>query len=71
MPVNAWFVRHELEAHVQSNYQRKERDANRMYQGMVSAMKAVTMVNINGLMPDRANYAPSVKMIIPNWLRSE
>lgn len=69
--VNAYFVHHELEGAVQRNYQRKERDANAMYQSMMSAMMNVTMASLRGIQPDVMDYNPQIKMVVPEWLISD
>lgn len=66
--VYAHFIASELEGAVVANIRRKEADAERMAAGMVAHMADLSSVEIRGQTRDRADYNPTVKMELPEWI---
>lgn len=68
MPVNAYFIRHELESAVQRNYAAKESRSEAMYKGIVKTMIGVIKSEMSGLKRMTDDYIPDKKMIVPSWI---
>jgi hypothetical protein len=68
--VTVYFVRHQLEAAVQRNYQRKEQESDQMYAQLVQAMQKITMVSLGRTKNHRMEYTGTT-IEIPSWLLSE
>jgi hypothetical protein len=69
-PVNAHFIAAETEGAVVANIRRKESDAERMANAMVSHMSDLTSKTIRGSVRDRPDYNPTQNIIIPEWLKA-
>ncbi len=67
--VNVHYISSELEGAVVSNIKRKERDAERMANNMVSHMSDITSNEINGAVRDTMDYAPIIKMSLPSFMK--
>lgn len=67
-PVNVHFIASELEGAVVSNIKRKEKDAEKMADAMVSHMKDLNISDLEGTKRNTTNYNPTEKMILPNWM---
>jgi superfamily II DNA or RNA helicase len=70
-PVNVHFIASELEGAVVSNLRRKERDADHMADQMVRHMADLTSELVRGNARVRSDYAPSIPMTLPSWLKQE
>lgn len=68
-PVNVHFIASEIEGAVVQNIKRKEADADRMAMAMVEHMADLSAETIRGMVRDREDYAPSVPVALPAWLR--
>jgi superfamily II DNA or RNA helicase len=58
----------ETEGAVVRNIERKERQAQRMFEGMVDHMKEISREEIRGSERDYDGYQPTVPMEVPSWL---
>lgn len=67
-PVNVHFIASEIEGAVVANLRRKEADAERMADAMISHMADLTAANIKGIVRQKVDYEPKQKIIIPSWL---
>lgn len=67
--VNVWMIAAETEGRVVSNLQRKESDAERMAEMMVSHMQDITVAELRGTERVKTEYNAANDMIIPDWLR--
>ena len=67
-PVNVHFIAAETEGAVVSNYRRKEADAERMAAALVRHMSDISSLAVRGVERDRADYQPTLPMVIPSWL---
>ncbi|HBC95049.1 MAG TPA: helicase, partial [Pelotomaculum sp.] len=70
-PVNVYAITSNLEGAIRANLERKERDAERMIQEMVKYTRDITRRNVRQTVRETAEYNPRMKMVIPDWLRSE
>lgn len=70
-PVNVYIIISELEGEVKKNIERKEQDATRMINEMVQYTKEITKRNIRSTTREITEYNPSLKIRIPEWLRSD
>lgn len=68
--VNAWLIAAETEGRVVSNLKRKEADAERMAEMMVSHMQDITVASLRGSERVKTDYIASNEMFIPNWLEA-
>lgn len=68
--VNVHFIASEMEGAVVSNLRRKEADAERMAEMMVAHMSDLSSGLVRGVVRDRADYQPSVPMLIPDFMRA-
>jgi hypothetical protein len=67
-PVHCHLICAETEGAVVRNIERKERQATKMFEGMVDHMKAISAEEIRGSERDMDEYNPSVPMEVPAWL---
>lgn len=67
-PVNVHFIAADTEGAVVANLRRKEADAERMAQAMISHMGDLSSETIRGARRDRPDYMPKKPVIIPTWL---
>ena len=67
-PVHCHVVTSDLEGAVVSNIERKEADAQRMAEGMVSHMHQFNEQDIRGTVRSNDEYNPQMDMILPSWL---
>jgi hypothetical protein len=67
-PVNVHFIAAETEGAMVSNIRRKEADAERMAQAMVSHMSDISSETIRGAKRDRPDYMPTQPVKIPEWI---
>lgn len=70
LPVNAHFVAASIEGAVLENLKRKEADAERMGEMMVSHMADISSEIIHGASRKTDNYNPTIQMTIPNWIEA-
>jgi len=70
-PVNVNLITSNLEGAIKKNLERKEQDADLMIQEMVKYTRDITQRNVRQTVRETTEYKPQVKMIIPEWLRSE
>lgn len=70
-PVNVHFVAASTEGAVLENLRRKEADAERMAAMMVAHMADLSSEIIQGAGRATDDYAPTVPVLIPNWLQEE
>lgn len=69
--VNVHIVISELEGAVLSNIQRKEKEFQKMIDGMLEFTKNITKGNIQSSSQEKTNYDGLVKMILPTFLQEE
>lgn len=69
-PVNVHFIASEIEGAVVANLRRKEADAERMADAMVAHMADITSAEIHGVTRNKADYKPTQKIIIPEWMEA-
>lgn len=69
--VSAHFIASELEGAVIANLKRKEIQAEKMADRMVSAMADISSDNIHGATRDTDLYNPEIKMQVPSFLRGQ
>lgn len=67
--VKCYIITSDIEGAVVKNIQRKEDDATRMADMMVSNMHEINTENIRGMTRDKTGYDPQVSMKIPAWLQ--
>ena len=67
--VNCHIVTSDIEGAVVANIRRKEQDAARMAEEMVSHMRDMNEAEIRGTIRTNDAYEPGIEMIIPTWLR--
>lgn len=70
-PVNVHFIASEMEGAVVANLRRKEADADHMADQMVKHMADLTSELVRGNARVRSDYAPSIPMALPSWLKQE
>jgi len=70
-PVDVTIITSDLEGAVRVNVERKERDAEHMIQEMAKYTRDITRRNVRATVREVTEYNPTVKMKIPDWLRSE
>jgi superfamily II DNA or RNA helicase len=68
--VNVWIVTSDIEGAVVENIRRKEYDAARMAEEMVSHMHGINESDIRGTVRTNDSYSPQLEMIIPEWLET-
>jgi SNF2 family DNA or RNA helicase len=69
-PVNVHVITAETEGAVVSNIKRKEREAEETYNNMIEHMKDLNAAALHGgTVRNKTEYAPSVEMVIPDFLR--
>ena len=68
-PVHAHIVIGEREGNVVANIQRKERDMNSMFQGMIRNMSEMVQEEIFGRESTRTDYHPTMEMKLPDFLQ--
>lgn len=66
--VNAHFIAAETEGAVVANLRRKEADADRMADAMVTHMADLGAAAIRGAERTRPDYAPAKSLVLPSWL---
>lgn len=69
--VRVHVVASDAEGAVVASLQRKEEDAEEMAAQMVSAMADVSRESVRGLTRQSEDYAPTKRVRIPRWMRSE
>jgi hypothetical protein len=69
--VTVHIIQHSLEGAITTNLKRKEDDAKNMAEQMVKYMQAYSLEQLKGVKRVTVEYNPQVKMIVPDWLRSE
>jgi len=69
--VNVHIITSEAEGAVKANIERKERDANIMFDEMVKHTQKILTEEIHGTTKETIEYNPRIEMIIPEWIRSE
>lgn len=67
-PVNAHFIASEIEGAVVANLRRKEADAERMVDEMVSHMADLNSAAIHGQVRDKSGYETKQKIKLPSFL---
>jgi hypothetical protein len=67
-PVHCHVICAETEGAVVRNIERKEIQAQRMFEGMVDHMKAISAEEIRGSERDIEEYLPTMAMEVPKWL---
>ena len=70
-PVDVTIITSDLEGAVKANIERKERDAEQMIQEMAEYTRDITRRNVRATVREVTEYNPTVRMKIPDWLRSE
>lgn len=70
-PVDVHIIRSELDGQILANLRRKESDAERMTDAMASQMRDVMRSEISTATREINEYAPSTKMVVPEWMESE
>lgn len=70
-PVECHVVTSDAEGAVVSNLKRKQRDADVMASGMVAHMSEITRADLHATRRDATEYAPGVRMVIPEWIGQE
>ncbi len=70
-PVDVTVITSDLEGAVKANIERKERDAEQMIQEMAEYTRDITKRNVRATVREVTEYNPTVRMKIPDWLRSE
>ena len=69
-PVNVHIITAETEGAVVSNIKRKEREAEETYNNMIEHMKDLNAAALHGgTVRNKTEYAPSVPMVIPEFMR--
>lgn len=69
-PVDVHIVTSDIEGAVVANIERKEHDAARMAEEMVSHMHGINESDIRGTVRTNDAYSPQLEMIIPEWLET-
>ncbi len=70
-PVDVYVVRADTEGAVMANYRRKEADAARMGAIMTEMVGDAVRAEVRGLSREWNPYAPSMRMVVPNWIGTE
>ncbi len=70
-PVDVTVITSDLEGAVKANIERKERDAEQMIQEMAEYTRDITRRNVRATVREVTEYNPTIRMKIPDWLRSE
>lgn len=70
-PVNAHIIISDLEGAVLANIHRKEADAKRMADEMISHMADISSQEIKGSSRETINYKPAMPMALPSWMKAE
>lgn len=68
-PVHVHVFASELEGEVVRNLQRKEADALAMAEQLSAETREVVRAEVRGMVRDTNEYAPSVAMAMPNWMK--
>lgn len=69
--VHMYYIVSELEGAVVRNIERKQRQYETMVDGMLAHMRHINQAQVRGLVRDTTEYAPSLAMRLPEWVRSE
>jgi len=69
--VHVYVIRAETEGAISANLARKEADAQRMADGMLSHMKEAQRLSIRGSAKEWNEYIPTCEMKIPSWANAE
>ena len=69
-PVDVHVFASELEGEVVANLQRKERDALAMAERLSAETREAVRTEVCGATRETNEYAPSIAMAMPTWLRS-
>ena len=69
MPVDVHIIRAETEGAIVANFRRKEADAERLAEEMVSRVRDSMMEEIGGTAREWNPYDPIQRMTLPEWLR--
>jgi hypothetical protein len=67
-PVHVHVLRAETEGAIVANFRRKEADAERLAQSMVSRMRDAMREEIGSATRETNAYAPSMSMTLPSWM---
>lgn len=70
-PVDVHIIRAETEGAIIANFRRKEADAERLAEEMVSRVRASMRMEIGGTSKEWNPYNPNIKMTVPSWVGSE
>ena len=70
-PVEVHVIASDAEGAVVASLQRKEADAEVMAASMVDAMADVSREAVRGSVRTREEYAPTARVVIPSWMKSE
>jgi superfamily II DNA or RNA helicase len=70
-PVDTHIITADTEGAVVANIRRKQQDADRMADAMVAHVKDAIRANLGMARRDATEYRPTIRMIVPPWLRSE
>jgi superfamily II DNA or RNA helicase len=68
--VHAHFIASEREGAVVANFRRKDAQAEHMAAQMVRHMADLSSAEVRGMVRDRPDYQPAVKMEIPTWMEA-
>jgi superfamily II DNA or RNA helicase len=66
--VNIYIVMSDIERVVLDNINRKEKQAQEMYQNMIKHMSSISIDEIRATKRDITGYNPQIEMKLPNWL---
>jgi hypothetical protein len=69
--VNVHIITSEAEGAVKVNIERKEKEANKMFDEMVKHTQKILTEEVHGTIKETIDYNPQIEMIIPEWIRSE
>lgn len=69
-PVHVHLIASEAEGAIKANIARKQQQAEEMAESMVGHMRELTRRQIKGAAAEKTDYAPSVEMTLPDWIRS-
>lgn len=69
--VHVHIITSEAEGSVLKNIKRKENDAQRMIDSMISHTRRFVQANIHQSITMSKSYAPNTKIVIPNWLNGD
>lgn len=66
--VNVYIVTSDIDGNVRDNIERKERDAETIYNEMVYYMKEINAENIKGSQRTASDYQPKEKIMVPSFI---